>query len=65
MVFSKNVNTMQQEEIMNFWGVYNFQQYDKYLELPLAIGRAKNHAFSNLKHKVWKKLQSWKEMLLS
>lgn len=41
MVFSKNVNNRQQEEIMAFWGVQNFHQYEKYLGLPLVIGRAK------------------------
>lgn len=50
---------------MAFWGVHNFQQYDKDLGLSLVIGRAKNKDFSNLKHKVWLKLQSWNERLLS
>lgn len=65
IVFSKNVDSRQQEEIMAFWGVQNFQQYNKYLRLPLVVGRAKHKAFSNLKHKVWMKLQSWKERLFS
>lgn len=50
---------------MDFWGVQKFHQYEKYLGLPPLVGRAKTKAFSDIKHKVWAKLQSWKEKMLS
>ena len=50
---------------MQFWGVQQFQQYNKYLGLPPMVGRGKYQAFSTLKHRVWLKLQGWKEKLLS
>lgn len=65
MIFSRNVSTMKQEETMAFWGVQNFKQYEKYLGVPLMMAREKNKSFSYLKHKVWQKLRSWKERLLS
>lgn len=52
MVFSKIVPTMKQEEILSFWGIQEFQHYNKYLGLPPIIGRARYKAFSNIKHKV-------------
>jgi len=50
---------------MQFWGVQAFQQYDRYLGLPPFIGRDKYKAFSDIKNKVWYKLQNRKEKLLS
>ncbi|XP_042958008.1 uncharacterized protein LOC122293496 [Carya illinoinensis] len=65
MAFSQNVNQPQMDEIMQFWGVHQFQQYDKYLGLPTMVGRGKYQAFSTLKYRVWAKMQGWKEKLLS
>ena len=41
------------------------RQYEKYLGLPTLVGRAKKRSFIYLKERVWKKLQGWKEKLLS
>lgn len=65
MVFNTNVIPSQQAEIMQLWGVLQCQNYDKYLGLPSMVGRGKYQAFSQLKNKVWLKLQGWKEKLLS
>ncbi|XP_042939410.1 uncharacterized protein LOC122274438 [Carya illinoinensis] len=64
-VFSHNVPFSQREAIMQFWGVQHYHQYEKYLGLPPMVGRGKYRAFSALKHRVWSKLQGWKEKLLS
>lgn len=47
------------------WGRGHHKQYEKYLGLPPIIGRSKKKAFAEIKAKVWKKLQLWKEGLLS
>ncbi|XP_042962497.1 uncharacterized protein LOC122296769 [Carya illinoinensis] len=65
MVFSKNVSSTTKAEIMQFWGVQQQQNYDKYLGLPPMLGRGKHQAFFGLQNKVWTKLQGWKEKLLS
>lgn len=39
--------------------------HEKYLGLPTVIGRSKKVVFGCLKDRVWKKLQGWKEKLLS
>ena len=40
-------------------------QYEKYLGLPALVGRVKKRRFIYIKERVWKKLQGWKEKLLS
>jgi len=37
----------------------------KYLGLPVYMGRSKEKTFSYLKDRVWKRIQGWKEKLLS
>jgi len=38
---------------------------DKYLGLPIYMGKSKAQTFSYLKERVWKKIQGWKKKLLS
>ena len=40
-------------------------QFEKYLGLPSVIGRAKKKAFHEVKDRIWKRLQGWKEKFLS
>lgn len=63
--FSKNVASTDRKEIMFMWDVHEIQQPRKYLGLLSMVRKNKNMAFSDLRHKVWQKLQGWKEKLLS
>ncbi|KAF5454504.1 hypothetical protein F2P56_024162 [Juglans regia] len=65
LVFSSNVQQSTKEDLLNFWGVEQSQEYEKYLGLPSFVGRSKTRAFSEIKHRVWRKLQGWKEKVLS
>ncbi|XP_042952327.1 uncharacterized protein LOC122289400 [Carya illinoinensis] len=65
IVFSTNVKPDTRQDILDLWEVQHSQQFEKYLGLPPLVGRAKYRAFSDIKHKVWKKLQGWKEKMLS
>ena len=46
-------------------GIPEINQYEKYLGLPSLVGRNKKASFNYIKERVWKKLQGWKEKLLS
>ena len=46
-------------------GVPAIKQYDKYLGLPSLVGRQKKACFNQIKERIWNKMQSWKERLLS
>lgn len=65
MIFSKNTHVVKREEISALWTNETVQQYEKYLGLPLMIGRSKRMAFFDIKQKVWQTFQVWKEKLLS
>lgn len=65
MIFSHNDSEDSREEIKLLWDIGVFQQYEKYLVLPPIIERSRKKAFSEIKTKVWKKLQLWKDKLLS
>ncbi|XP_042944567.1 uncharacterized protein LOC122278446 [Carya illinoinensis] len=65
MIFSSNVPSSLRQTIMAMWGGTTVQQYGKYLGLPPIVGKAKTIAFGEIKSRVWRRLQSWKEKLLS
>ena len=51
--------------IVNILGVKEVDRQEKYLGLPTVIGRSKKVTFACIKECIWKKLQGWKEKLLS
>ena len=63
--FSRNVESCRKNEILTLFGVREVERHEKYLGLPTVIGRSKKMVFAVLKERVWKKLQGWKEKLLS
>lgn len=38
---------------------------EKYLGLPILVGKAKNRSFQSIKDRVWKRVKGWKEKMLS
>ena len=56
--FSKNVSETLRETL-------EVEKHEKYLGLPIMVGRSKKIIFSHVKERVWKKLKGWKSCLLS
>lgn len=63
--FSKGVCLSKQEELVELLSMQRVEKHQKYLGIPTIIGRSKRMVFSALKDRIWKKLQGWKEKLLS
>ena len=65
LFFSKAVMEDKKKEILNFLGVPEIKEYEKYLGLPAIMGKMKKESLNFIKERVWAKLQGWKEKILS
>lgn len=65
LFFSKAVVEEKKGEILNFLGVLEIKEYEKYLGLRAVVGRNKKASLKYIKERVWIKLQGWKTKLLS
>ena len=63
--YSKSISVERKVELSNFLGVPKVKEYEKYLGLPVVVGRNKRASLNYIKERVWNKLQGWKEQLLS
>lgn len=53
------------ETTYSTWPAYLFNDHEKYLGLPIMVGKNKYKAFEAIKDKVWAKISNWKNMYLS
>ena len=65
ILFSSNTTLDMKNRIQTILGVPTIRQYEKYIGLPALVQRAKKQSLIYIKERVWKKLQGWKEKLLS
>ncbi|XP_062020907.1 uncharacterized protein LOC133737345 [Rosa rugosa] len=65
VVFSNNVKEDRQKQMAAILGVKCVKEHDKYLGLPMRVGRSKSAIFASIKEKLTKKLVSWKTKILS
>ena len=65
LFFSKNTDVQIQEAIKLSLQFPIIQHYEKYLGLPSFVGRGKKACFTQLKERIWAKMQRWKKKLLS
>ena len=63
--FSKSTNEDTRDHIKLALGVEEIKQYEKYLGLPSLVGKNKKASFNYIKERVQRKIQGWKEKLLS
>jgi hypothetical protein len=66
LFFSVTIRLCNKEsQLLLFIGTSLTTQFDKYLGLPAILGRSKRRAFREVKERIWRRLQGWKEKLLS
>ncbi|XP_024178139.1 uncharacterized protein LOC112184080 [Rosa chinensis] len=65
MAFSRNVDMDRQNKFASILGVTRVDDHDRYLGLPLRVGRSKTAIFEYIKEKLTKKLINWKAKILS
>lgn len=65
IMFSKNTKAHDRRNFMDVVELTQESMNDKYLGLPVYMERSKASMFAYLKERVWKKIQGWKEKLLS
>jgi hypothetical protein len=63
--FSRNVKQVEKEAIIQEVGAVAVQQFERYLGLPVLIGRSRRSSFNSIKGRIWTKLNGWKEKLLT
>ena len=64
-MFSRNAKSADKERMMAALDIRDEGRNEKYLGLPVYMGKSKEKTFAYLKDKVWKRVQGWKEKLLS
>lgn len=65
LFISKSTSEELRDHIKVALGVPEIRQYEKYLRLPSLVGWNKKASFNYIKERIWKKIQGWKEKLLS
>lgn len=65
VLFSKGTGDRTRRKVLNILGINAEARNEKYLGLPVYLGRSKSKAFEYLKEKIWRKIQGWKEKFLS
>jgi hypothetical protein len=63
--FSRNTKVETKAHIAEVAGVNPSQQYEKYLGLPALVGRSRVSTFTDIKGKVWDRINGWNEKFLS
>ena len=64
-MFSRNTGTAAKESFMRILNISTEASCERYLGLPVYVGGSKRKMFEYLKDRVWKRIQGWKEKLLS
>jgi len=65
VLFSPNTRSDDKEEVRQALNIVLEAKNEKYLGLPVSIGKSRKKAFEYIKKKVWFRIQGWQEKLLS
>lgn len=65
IIFSSNTIRTFREQILSVVGVSLCTNQEKYLALPMVVGRNRYRTFEIIKDKVWSHINNWKNIFLS
>jgi hypothetical protein len=65
IMFSSNTREGLKQAVMHCLDIGSEARSEKYLGLPIYMGKSKVQTFNYLKDKIWKIIQGWKEKMLS
>lgn len=65
IMFSKNTGVCSKNQVKRGLGIANEAWNEKYLELPVHVGRSRKKAFGYIKDRLWGRLQGYMEKLLN
>jgi hypothetical protein len=64
-MFSPNTSDVCRQQVLAELNIRVEARTEKYLGLPVYVDRSRTKTFAYLKDKVWKRIQGWKERMLS
>jgi hypothetical protein len=64
-MFSMNTTHTKRREVMQSLQIQKETMNERYLGLPVYVGKPRTNTFAYLKERVWQRIQGWKEKLLS
>jgi hypothetical protein len=65
VMFSRNTSNAKRKEVLEELKISAEARTEKYLGLPVYVGRSRTKTFEYIKDRVWKRIQGWKERMLS
>ena len=65
LIFSRNTREEDKAEVVRILNISRILEKDKYLGLPLMIGRSKQMEFRYIQERIWARIKGWGRRLLS
>ena len=65
LFFGNSVSLVSKNAIKNLLGVPEIKEYERYLGLPVVVGKNRRASLNYIQERVWGKFQGWKEKLFS
>lgn len=61
IMFSPNISSDDRQDVMGVLNIRSETFNEKYLGLPVYVGRTRTNVFTYLKERIWQRVQGWKE----